>query len=124
MWTAAHLLSQNDLQSESLEQRIWAHTNLLELYLLSFQLSPKRNTPSSEQATAFALQHAYELLALAGRGDFSIYLTRRQIRRYCDWFPQVNLHLSREMIRLAEKIYGTLEENDQPVAVARSPRSA
>lgn len=114
MWIAAHLLSQNDLQSETLEQRIWAHSNLLELYLLSFQLpdTARENDIPEGKAIEKALEHARDLVALAGRGHFSIYLTRRQVLRYFEWFYAVNQTLNPRMIRLARDIHAILLEGD------------
>ena len=122
MWTAAHLLSQNDLQSDSPVERVWAHANLLELYLLSFGLGGG-NQPAADDARRLALKHTQQLRALAGRGDAHLYSysTRRQILRYCEWFSKINPLLPQAMIDLASEIYDVLCEDEQTVETTPAP---
>jgi hypothetical protein len=129
MWTAAHLLAQNDLQSEDPEERVWAHANLLELYLLSLALPGGGNKPTPAVAKRQALEHTQELRALAGRGDFNMYSysTRRQILRYREWFSKIN-KLPPQLIDLAGEIYDVLCEDApadkaSPSPVPSKPRS-
>jgi hypothetical protein len=93
----AHALAGYELRSPSPQIRIWAHASLMEIYLLSLALKP---FPNAEEN---ALRHATELIDLAGRDSFDVYSSRRQILRYCEWFPEIST-LSAKQGNLARTI--------------------
>ncbi|WP_162054683.1 CHAT domain-containing protein [Pontibacter pamirensis] len=112
LWSLARLISEYDLHCGVRQHKIWAHANLLELYLLSFLLKSEGqkikaetegtpspmdkkddlgaknqfNIPGNEEARRCAIEHAYSLVEISGRDSISVYTTRRQIRRYLEWF--------------------------------------
>jgi hypothetical protein len=110
LWSLARMLSIYDLQtqgrevpSEALRQRrsaaeflrqqralaIWAHGNLLELYLLALIMDDYPDRPNGKEAERLALEHADSLIDLSGRDSFEVYSTRRQIFRYIEWFREI-----------------------------------
>jgi hypothetical protein len=145
LWALSHEVSHHDLQSLGREvppsamqpgkssvdlqqgQRklaIWAHGNLLELYLLSLILpsarergrrgeaeqgaQPEGEAPGRREAERLALEHAQQLVELTGRDSFEIYSTRRQIQRYVEWFA----HIAgiKPLLPLAERILQKLSK--------------
>lgn len=108
LWSLAQLLSLYDLNSRKRDLRIWAHGNLIELYLLSLVMKPDNDRPEPEEAERRALQHTDSLVDIGGRDSFHVYSTRRQILRYIDWFSEIsNLEPA---IGLAEKIFQRFPE--------------
>jgi hypothetical protein len=134
LWSLARLISEYDLHSDIRLHKIWAHANLLELYLLSFLLQPQEqqvpaetegapnpsdkpeekgakyqfNIPGKEEARRCAMEHAYSLMETSGRDSMSVYTTRRQIRRYLEWF---NLIANAEGNRLSQADFHNLAED-------------
>lgn len=111
LWSLAHLLARYDLQSQGREvpaeamgrhkssldlqkgQRklaIWAHGNLLELYLLWLVMEPRPDLKELGDPRRLAVDHADSLIDLAGRHSFAVYSTRRQIFRYLNWFRAIS----------------------------------
>lgn len=86
LWSLAHLLSLYDLNSKRSDVRIWAHTNLIELYLLSLIMGPGEERPDPDEAEKRALRYTDALVDIAGRDTFEVYATRRQMLRYLEWF--------------------------------------
>jgi hypothetical protein len=84
LWRMAMMLSEYDLRSPDSERVIWAHSNLIELYLLSFVLP---STPPDAEKQALKLTD--DFIDLAGRNSFAVYSTRRQMVRYTDWFGYI-----------------------------------
>lgn len=83
LWSMAELLSKNDLLREEIQMRVWAHSNLSELHLLSILM----RGPSAK-AEALALQHTRDLIRLDG-DSFDVYAAYRQTKRYSDWFQKI-----------------------------------
>lgn len=109
LWSLAHLLSLYDLNSRKRDLRIWAHGNLIELYLLSLAMKADNNRPKPEEAEYRALQYADALVDIAGRNSFEVYSTRRQILRYIEWFGMIS-ELGLPAMRLAERIFRRFPE--------------
>jgi hypothetical protein len=89
LWTLSHTLSLQDLHSHELEPRIWALSNLIELYLLSQAMQPASGRLDKAAAAEQARGRARELVAFAGRDSFEVYSTRRQMVRYVEWFAEL-----------------------------------
>ena len=112
----ARMLSHYDLHAESPQARCWAHGNLIELYVLSVARDLKLH--ATKEAEQLALDHVDDLVDIAGRRSFEVYSTRRQMRRYFEWFnsfavsalgPAVGL--ARTMLEVAEEIRGMVVLN-------------
>jgi hypothetical protein len=88
-WSMAKQLSEHDLLSDDRQQVIWAHGNLMELHLLTLMMPADARYPDREEAREEALEHTDALVALAGRGSFDVYATRRQVLRYAGWFNRL-----------------------------------
>ena len=84
LWSMALLLSSYDLYSTIKEKAVWAHGNLIELYLLSRIMPDLPNVPPNVEQ--LAMDHTDALIDIAGRMSFAVYSTRRQIVRYVEWF--------------------------------------
>lgn len=136
LWSLAHLLNLHDLQSQGREvppesllpgktavdfqkdQRelaIWAHANLVELYLLTLNMPAHPQRPSPDEAEERALKNVDHLLDLTGRDSFKIYSTRRQIQRYVEWYAHV-CTLDPTLLALAGKVLEKLPPEDQNVS--------
>jgi hypothetical protein len=67
--------------AEFLEQQrsltVWAHGNLLELYLLSLIMDPHPDRPGPKDGERLALEHADSLIDLTGRNSFHVYCSER-----------------------------------------------
>lgn len=116
LWLFAHVMSRNELHSTNREHAIWAHGNLIELYLLAqmlqieaLQIKTVGIESSAEAAKRLALEHAGELLVSAGRNSFEVYSTRRQIFRYVEWFREIAPWVER-LTGLAEEIFNKFPE--------------
>lgn len=81
-WTTARFLSEGSLYLRNRKQVIWAHSNLIELFLLGW-LRPDLCT--NAECRTKALYHAEQLSKVAA-GTFDLYSARRQIERYSEWF--------------------------------------
>ncbi len=90
LWSLAHNLSLYDLHNEKRKSTVWAHGNLMELYLLML-LIPERHPdwPDVQEASRRALEHTDTLVEIAGRDSFDVYSTRRQTFRYVQWFGEI-----------------------------------
>lgn len=112
LWSLAHLLSLYDLNSKSRDIKIWAHGNLIELYLLSLIMGPGEGRPDEAKATERAIRYTDALVDLAGRDTFEVYSTRRQVLRYLEWFggSEGFSTLGAPALALAENIFQRLPE--------------
>jgi hypothetical protein len=110
-WTLARVLSEEDQFSEDRRQAVWAHGNLIELYLLSLLLKPSGDVPNPEEAVDTAKEHARRLVRSAGRSSFEFFSTWRQIVRYQEWFNRlIAIHTpSDPLVNAAETIRDELE---------------
>jgi hypothetical protein len=109
LWALAHTLSLQDLPSLAIQPRIWALSNLVELYLLARAMGPGGARPDSTEAADKALAHARELVAAAGGSSFEVYSTRRQMVRYVDWYAKLaDLH---DAPGLAERLVNVLPDS-------------
>ncbi|WP_247237209.1 CHAT domain-containing protein [Telluribacter sp. SYSU D00476] len=86
LWTMTQLLSSYDLHSEDRQSTIWAHGNLIELYLLSKVIPSLFQV--SENAAQLSQDHTDALINISGRKSFAVYSTRRQILRYVEWYSE------------------------------------
>ncbi len=83
LWHLARLLSLQEFQSDDRQTKAWALGNLIELYLLSALMNIK-DRPAD--ARVQALNYFGALVALAGPESFEVHSTRRQMRRYIEFF--------------------------------------
>lgn len=89
LWTMARLLSSYDLHNEDRQSSIWAHSNLIELYLPAAifpELPGSLPVADPLAAEELAIEHTDALIEIAGRWSFTVYSTRRQVLRYVEWF--------------------------------------
>jgi hypothetical protein len=94
LWSMAVTLSKYDLRSPERARAKWAHSNLIELYLLALIFSPRQEAahedlPNPAEARKQALEYTDAFIELAGRNSFSVYSTRRQMVRYIEWFGKI-----------------------------------
>jgi hypothetical protein len=110
LWTMARLLSLYDLNTGSNKTRSWAYGNLLELYLLSLlpeilpAVSPEI-APDAGGIEKLALDHQDRLIDIAGADSFEVYSTRRQMRRYLEWFEPLTNNGLAQLHGLAERLF-------------------
>jgi hypothetical protein len=97
----ARTIAENDERSSVPDSQIWALTSLLELDILEWWMSGRRERYSITQATR-------RLLSLVDDEGGPIYSTKRQLERYTDWWwtaefrdPLQHRHLD-EGVELAE----------------------
>jgi hypothetical protein len=120
-WTTAKVLSEADLTLPP-PRNVWAHANLVELYLLSqlktlpADVTPKTNAPAdgfpwpnAAQATEKAIEHAEKLVAISERGSEEVESLRRNISRYIEWFSDISavngfLHLEAPVNAVLRKL--------------------
>jgi hypothetical protein len=108
LWSLSRLLSLYDLRSSEPGKTVWAHGNLIELYLLSMLMDPNDDRPDQQESERRALEHTAALIDIAGRNSFEVYSTRRQIFRYIGWFGEIfNIG---PMMSLAEQIFDKFPE--------------
>lgn len=109
LWSMSRLLSSYDLNSKIIERVVWAHSNMIELYLLSLILpADLLDLPPDGTATQLALQHTDMLIDLSGRESFTVYSTRRQMLRYIEWFSAISN--VGNLVGLAEQIFDRFPE--------------
>ncbi len=96
-WHSAKKAAETDIRiSES--EVIWGHSSLAELYLLSlaYPESFQIETVTKDKASVMALEHIKKVRELSKADAFQIQSTRRQLRRYLDWWCkddfQENVH--------------------------------
>ncbi|APR82400.1 High-affnity carbon uptake protein Hat/HatR [Minicystis rosea] len=82
LWTTAYTLADDNLRSKRGRETTWAHSALVELYVLAQRL-PERHWARIE-ADARAHQHLDALLQ--SPNDMDKYSMRRQLLRYTDWW--------------------------------------
>lgn len=87
-WMAAKVSAEVDRKLDSRTPRVWAEGSLVELYALLVAY-PKSGIMSTSRAKAAALASCRAVLDLAAPGSFELHSTRRQIRRYLDWWCDV-----------------------------------
>ena len=87
LWDLAEVQAQLDLQGTEPQSRVWALGNLIELYLLAPTI-PGVATRGPDWP-ALATAHAQRLLATSANGAFELFSTRRQIKRYTDWYARL-----------------------------------
>jgi hypothetical protein len=77
-----------DLRSQQTqgEEIAWAHGTLAELYLILLAYAPGDVPMNQEEIHGKTLEHIYHLLSIAGFDSFAVESTRRQFRRYIDWW--------------------------------------
>jgi CHAT domain len=109
LWSLAHLLSLYDLNGEGSIRRIWAHSNLIELYMLAKVMPQNAGHPAPDKAHGKALEHTDALIDIAGRDSFESYSTRRQVFRYIGWFNAIAPALA-PLMGLAEEIFNKFPE--------------
>ncbi|HEX8148132.1 MAG TPA: CHAT domain-containing protein [Pyrinomonadaceae bacterium] len=112
LWSLAHLLSLYDLNSKTRDVKIWAHGNLIELYLLLLVMDPDEKRLGAGEAEKRAVRHADALVDIAGRDTFEVYSTRRQLLRYLEWFggPEGFSRPGPKAMAMAERIFQRLPE--------------
>jgi len=97
-WEVARVLSQEDCRHEDAQRRLWAHSNIAELYLLragDAQLEPREA----------ALTHTEAVLEAAQTYPFGLHSFRREIHRYLGFFDRISENVTAEMVSLAEEIF-------------------
>ena len=87
LWDLAEVQAQLDLQDPDPQIRVWALGNLIELYLLAPTIAGVAGRDPDWPALATA--HAERLLATSANGAFELFSTRRQIKRYVDWYARL-----------------------------------
>lgn len=90
-WAAARLAAERYLDHREVEERVWAHGSLAELWLLrTAAADPAERAAAAERAR----RHATDLARLTSdhlRDDFPIGSTRRQFDRYVEWWGGAGL---------------------------------
>jgi hypothetical protein len=110
LWSTAKTLSESELHNPDRPRSIWAHSNLMELYLLFPYTAPDRNNQDAlADAHEQALKYADTFIDLAGRNSFAVYSTRRQIERYKVWFAKI-ASLDK-LLDLADEIHAKFPED-------------
>jgi hypothetical protein len=87
--STAWTLSTHDLDAQD-ERSSWALGNLIELALLSRVRGSDLNQVRPRATPQKVRELVERLLGSRLTDPFQIYSTRRQLRRYVDWFPEVN----------------------------------
>ena len=87
LWDLAEVQAQLDLQGFDPQNRVWALGNLIELYLLAPSIPGVAGRGLDWPGQALA--HAQRLLATSANGAFELFSTRRQIKRYVDWYALI-----------------------------------
>ncbi len=106
LWSLSHLLSLYDLRSTDRDRAVWAHGNLIELYLIH-AIAPGA-PPLTVNPADEARRLTDALIEIAGRDSFDVYSTRRQIFRYVQWFNEM-FDLT-PIVGLAEEIFQKFPE--------------
>lgn len=109
LWSLARLLSMYELNNENRHNVIWAHGNLIELYMLSLIMPSDKSRLPNNEAEKLALEHTDALIDAAGRDAFSIYSTRRQFNRYLRWYGKIS-QLGAQFTRLANAVFAKFPE--------------
>jgi len=104
LWSLARMLSLYDLNHENRNARSWAHGNLIELYMLSLLPELAGLLPPAE-AERRAIEHADQLIDIAGWNSFEAYSTRRQVLRYLEWYTTLVGPYLAPLAGLAERVF-------------------
>ncbi|HSR66694.1 MAG TPA: CHAT domain-containing protein [Acidobacteriota bacterium] len=88
MWRFAAILAEFEIERDDRKARAWAHGSLAELWMIVPLLPDAENELSHERARsrAEAVRHIEKMVALMGLESFHVFSTRRQFRRYLEWF--------------------------------------
>src|SRR3990170_1091444 len=86
-WQTAMKAAETDIRYVT-DERIWAHSSLAELYLIRLAYSECLRTEdiTREKAAAMALEHIRKVRELSKADAFQIQSTRRQLKRYLEWW--------------------------------------
>ena len=87
LWDLAEVQAQLDLQGTDSQSQVWALGNLIELYLLAPTIPGVASRGPNWPALAEA--HTQRLLATCPNGAFELFSTRRQVKRYTDWYARL-----------------------------------
>jgi len=85
-WGAAMVSTRVDLEEAQGEGVVWPHGTLAELYMILLAYDPEHVPVGPEEIRKKTLDHIQTLLSLAGYDSFAVYSTKRQFRRYIDWW--------------------------------------
>jgi hypothetical protein len=85
-WGAALVSANADLCSQQTQGRIWPHGTLAELYLILLAYAPEHVPMNQEEVHGKTLEHIHHLLSIAGYDSFAVQSTKRQFKRYIDWW--------------------------------------
>lgn len=91
--TVGRVAARRDLDGNNPSQRGWALGSLLELELLATQV-PDLEEKAKQQALERAREHTRELVRRLGLQSFHVHSTRRQLKRYRDWWCRWKPELS------------------------------
>jgi hypothetical protein len=83
--TVGRVAAQQELASSDLSVRGWALGSLLELELLATR-TPGLGDKQKQECWQRAKRYTKELVELMGRDSFHVHSTRRQLKRYRDWW--------------------------------------
>lgn len=106
-WIAARVIAEDNLASPSPQHVVWAHSALIELYVLA-QVLPVDHRARRE-ASAQARRHVEEMLAVVAADPypgarFDAYSVLRQLLRYADWWWRDRAVIRELPARLAERM--------------------
>jgi hypothetical protein len=87
-WGAALVSANVDLCSQQIQGEgiAWAHGTLAELYLILLAYASDIVPMNQEEVHGKTLEHIHYLLSIAGFGSFPAKSTKRQFKRYIDWW--------------------------------------
>jgi hypothetical protein len=87
-WGAALVSANVDLCSQQThgEEIAWAHGTLAELYLILLAYAPDHVPMKQKEIHGKTLEHIQQLLSIAGFDSFPVKSTKRQFKRYVDWW--------------------------------------
>lgn len=92
-WQAAYGLLHRDLEGADRQQQIWAHSNLIEIYMVWLLICRESDSPSGgayeaevEKSRERMSDHTSEMLAMVSEGDPEIRSRQRQSERYVIFF--------------------------------------
>lgn len=89
LWSLSYIISVNDIHHKDQTRALWAHGNLIELYLLVLLMDNKPENINGKTPLNCSLEHAHSLVEIADRNSFAVYSTRRQLMRYTGWYCDI-----------------------------------
>ncbi|EYF00911.1 CHAT domain-containing protein [Chondromyces apiculatus] len=106
-WTAARVIAEDTLALPAVQQVVWAHSALAELYVLA-QVLPEGHRGRHEMR-ALAERHVDDLLALVAEepypnARFDAYSLVRQLLRYAEWWWRERPYLRALPTALADRM--------------------